>query len=267
MKTILVDDEPLALLRFQQLTEDNGDIEILETFDDPLRALNFIIGREVDLCVLDIEMAGISGIELAEKIKIVNPNIQLIFITGHRQYALSAYRIHACAYILKPYRKDEINYAVHTAKLLTGEHYRNVEIVTFGQFDLFVNDKPIFFRSSKSKELLAYLVDRRGGTVSTGLGISILWENKPYSVSSRSLYYKVVKSLEEALAEADISHIIIKTKHEICLNKNYVECDYYRYLRDKGRHRDLFKGEYMSQYSWGEETLATIFRSHLNAPV
>jgi two-component SAPR family response regulator len=261
MKTILVDDEPLAMLRFQQLTKNNKHVEILGTFDNPFEALKFLIGKEIDLCVLDIEMPGLSGIELAEKIKIISPDTQIVFITGYQQYALSAYGVHACAYIIKPYIKEQINYAINTAKLLLTDNNRTVEVKAFGQFDIFIDKKPVFFKSAKAKELLAYLVDQNGGTVSTGLAISMLWEDKPYSVSSRSLYYKVVNSLEKTLDSAGISYIVIKTKHEICLNQNFVDCDYHNYLSNKDLNKLLFKGEYMNQYSWGEETLATLFRN------
>ncbi len=54
---------------------------------------------------------------------------------------------------------------------------------TFGYFDLFVDERPVMFKSAKAKELLAVLVDRQGGTVTTDQIIGTLWEDRPNDVS------------------------------------------------------------------------------------
>ena len=97
---------------------------------------------------------------------------------------------------------------------LTKMEGKRIVIRTFGYFDIFVDGETIPFSCKKAKELLALLVDRRGGFVTTGDAISYLWE--------------------------------------------HVECDLYDYLEDEEKHKKLFKGVYMTNYSWAENTLGTL---------
>ena len=69
---------------------------------------------------------------------------------------------------------------------------RTVSIRTFGYFDVFVGDTPIVFRNKKSKELLALLVDRKGGYVTSEEAISFLWED-----GMKMIYKQLITTLDE----------------------------------------------------------------------
>jgi len=260
MRTILVDDEVLAMERFCQISRNIQQISIVGKFDETGKALEFARQEKVDLAILDIEMPEVGGIKLGEKLRQIHPGIVLIFITGYEQYALRAFGIHAAAYLLKPYSLEEVQYAVQTAELLLKRKRHDIFIRTFGMFDVFVDGEPVFFKSSKAKELLALLVDAKGSTITSGFAISMLWEDKPFDEGSQSLYYKAAKSLEKALKEWEIDNILVKTRYERCVNRKEFRCDYYQLLEGKDEARREFRGEYMSQYTWAEETLAGIFR-------
>lgn len=88
----------------------------------------------------------------------------------------------------------------------------HIFIRTFGYFDVFVDGVPILFRSEKAKELLALLVDRRGGYVSSSEAISILWENEPLSDQTRSRYRKVAMRLKDTLEQFGVSEIMESTQ-------------------------------------------------------
>lgn len=260
MRTILVDDEILAMERFCQISKNIEQVTIVGKFDQPDKALAYAREEQIDLAILDIEMPEIGGIALGEQLRELHPGIVLIFITGYEQYALKAFRIHAAAYLLKPYSLEEAQYAIQSAELLSKRKQHDVFIKTFGMFDIFVDGEPVFFKSSKAKELLALLVDGKGSTITSGFAISMLWEDKPFDESSQSLYYKAAKSLEKTLKEWEIEHILIKTRYERCVNRKRFHCDYYQLLEGKEEIVKQFRGEYMSQYAWSEETLAGIFR-------
>lgn len=133
-----------------------------------------------------------------------------------------------------------------------------IYIRTFGYFDVFVNDKPIAFRSQKSKELFALLVDRRGGYVSSEEAISFLWEDEPVSAVTLARYRKVALRLKNILEEYGISNVVeaVDGKRRIVTEK--VQCDLYDYLSGKEEFSQLFKGSYLTNYSWGENTLAEL---------
>lgn len=140
---------------------------------------------------------------------------------------------------------------------------RRVRIRTFGYFDVFVDEKPIAFRNEKSKELLALLVDRRGGFVSSEEAIGFLWEDEPADHVTLARYRKVALRLKNLLEEYGISDVVgsVNGKRRIVTEK--VQCDLYDYLTGREEYAQLFKGSYLTNYSWGETTLAELTGDHL----
>ena len=136
-----------------------------------------------------------------------------------------------------------------------------VSVRTFGYFDVFVNDVPIAFRNEKSKELLALLVDRRGGFVSSEEAISFLWEEESANPVTLARYRKVALRLKNILEEYGISDIVesVNGKRRIVAEK--VRCDLFDYLSGQS---DLFKGSYLTNYSWSETTLGALTGDYMN---
>ena len=133
-----------------------------------------------------------------------------------------------------------------------------VRIRTFGYFDVFVDDKPIAFRSEKSKELFALLVDRRGGYVSSDEAIAFLWEDAPADQVTLSRYRKVAMRLKNTLEEYGISDAVESVNGKRRIVPERVSCDLFDYLSGKEEHSQLFKGSYLTNYSWAENTLAEL---------
>ena len=125
-----------------------------------------------------------------------------------------------------------------------------------------MDDKPIAFRNKKSKELFALLVDRRGGYVSSEEAISFLWEDEAVNAVTLSRYRKVALRLKNILEEYGITDVIesIDGKRRIVTEK--VRCDLYDYLSQKEEFAQLFKGSYLTNYSWGETTLGELLNEH-----
>lgn len=143
------------------------------------------------------------------------------------------------------------------------EDKSKIYIRTFGYFDVFVNEKPIAFRNKKSKELFALLVDRRGGYVSSEEAISFLWEDEAVNAVTLARYRKVALRLKNILEEYAITDIVesVDGKRRIVTDK--VRCDLYDYLSQKEEYSQLFKGSYLTNYSWGETTLGELLNEHL----
>lgn len=133
-----------------------------------------------------------------------------------------------------------------------------VSIRTFGYFDVFVGDKPIAFRSKKAKELLALLVDRKGGYVASDEAISFLWEDEPINTVTLARYRKVALRLKNTLEEYGISDVIetVDGKRRVVMER--VQCDLYNYISGQEEYANLFKGSYLTNYSWAETTLGEL---------
>lgn len=135
-------------------------------------------------------------------------------------------------------------------------------IRTFGYFDVFVDEKPIPFRNKKSKELLALLVDRRGGYVTSEEAISFLWEDEEVNAVTLSRYRKVALRLKNTLEEYGIAHVMETVDGKRRIVAGEVRCDLYDYLSQKEEYSQLFKGSYLTNYSWGETTLGELLNKY-----
>ena len=255
MKIMAVDDEVLALEDFEDTCRDLGISDEIVKFNNPLDALSFVATNKVDIAFLDIEMPVIKGIELAKRIKEINPNVRIVFATSYGNYALDAFGVDAVDYVMKPYEPEDIKRAYDKALLIKDAVTENrVFVKTFGYFDVFVDGKSVSFPSAKSKELLALLVDRNGGVVNTEQAIAVLWEGRKYDETVQSLFRKVLKSLRLSLEEAGISDILVDNRNQRSIDKSKFACDYYDFLENGKNENTKYFGKYMEQYDWAKET-------------
>lgn len=135
---------------------------------------------------------------------------------------------------------------------------RRVFLRTFGYFDVFVGDQPIPFRNKKAKELLALLTDRKGGYVTSEEAIGFLWEEEPVNPVTLARYRKVALRLKNTLEEYGVADIVSSVDGKRRLVPEKVRCDLYDYLTGREEHAQLFKGSYLTNYSWGETTLGEL---------
>lgn len=263
MKIIAIDDERLQLETIlEYLSELYPDAECIG-FHMVSKALEYLEQESADLAILDIDMPGsINGIDLGHILRQKNSRIKLLYCTGYTDYAMDAYRMHANGYLQKPIMKEalrrELAYIMQMPVFDMGD---KPYINTFGKFDLYVKERPVSFKRSKSKEILAYLTDRRGAWVTNRELVVALWEGARSDFLLAKYISTLVKELKDDLESAGAGHIVERQRGQLRLLKQEVVCDYYAYLREEAWAKERFHNEYMAQYSWGEGTLARLFQS------
>ena len=254
MHIIAVDDEPLALgLLVRSIQEACPAAQICK-FQSGHEALQFLESNRCDVAFLDIHMRGIDGLTLAKKIKELNPQCNLIFVTGYSEYAGDALSMHASGYIIKPVSADAIHAELeelrHPVPLLPNTL---LQVRCFGNFEVFSADRePVKFNRTKAKELFAYLVYRRGSSCSTRELAAVLFEDSEYSTKQMLYLQKIISSMMQTLREHNAASVIHKTYNAIALNDEVVDCDYYRFLKMDVPSINTYTGEFMTQYSWAE---------------
>ncbi len=134
------------------------------------------------------------------------------------------------------------------------EKANRLKVQTFGNFEVFYQDKPVSFIRAKSKELLAYLIDRRGATVTTPEACGILWEGKEYNFSLQRQFQTVVSDLMKSLKKHNLESLIHRRRNCLSVEVSKLECDLYRLLEGDEEAKQAYNGEYMSNYSWAEMT-------------
>ena len=259
MNIIAVDDEKLALdVLVSTINEVVSDAEIFG-FRQPLEAISFAEKEKCDIAFLDIKMRGMTGLELAKRLKDINAKINIIFVTGYSEYSLDAFRLYASDYLLKPVDEEQVRKALENLRNpVNTPQKKKVKIKCFGNFEVFVNNEPLNFNRNKTKELFAYLVDRKGASCSMGEISAKLWEDKPDSVSQKSNLRNLIYDLKNTLANVGADEIIVKNRNTVRLKTELVDCDYYEFLKGNLSSVNTYQGEYMHQYSWAEMTTATL---------
>lgn len=109
LKCIAVDDEPLALGLISSYIEQTPFLELVGRYSNALEALNAVLNESIQVIFLDIEMPGLTGLELARVLSKSRTNTlpRVIFTTAYNQFALEGYRVDALDYLLKPFNYEE----------------------------------------------------------------------------------------------------------------------------------------------------------------
>ena len=205
---------------------------------------------EKQISLAFIKIASEKDLELAKRIIKKNPVVNIIFISDTKNFAYDAFLIHASGYILKPITKEKITENLeHLRFQLNGIGKKRVEVHCFGKFDIFVDGTAVKFTRAKSKELLAYLVDRNGAMCNNEEILSILWQDKKPTKSLKQQLRNLIYDLNQSLKKVDAQDIIIRQKEIIGIDKEKIKCDYYDFQKGDPKALQSFRGEYMSQYS------------------
>lgn len=247
MNILLVDDENLQLIRLEgEAKKVFNESDNIEAFQNSLKALEAAKEKKFDIAFLDIEMPGLNGISLAKELKKTNPLINIIFVTAYDSYALDAYKIHASGYLSKPVHaskiKEELDALRYPVEL---QARKKLQIKCFGNFEVFKNGEPVKFSYQKSKELFAYLVDREGAAININELNAVLWEE-----DHKSYLRNLIVDIKTTLKGVDAEDVFIKKHNGCAIDVSKVDCDAYEYKNGNPNAIRMYRGEYMSQYSW-----------------
>lgn len=254
MKTILVDDEPLSMEQFKIECEGIPYLEVAGLFQDSVEALKYAEQHVIEFALLDIDMPVMNGLELAEQLRTLYSDIVIVFVTAHPEHALSAMRMKADAFILKPYDRADIEDAVERARLLSGRQKKRVFFHTFGTFDMFIDGKIVPIPNQKAKELLALCVDK-GGIVTMEEAIRQIWQIEMADNLSKQKYRTAVMNIGNILEQYKVQDIFIRKRGFVAIKKEKVDGDVYRFLeRNSPEISTAYWGEYMTGYTWAHDT-------------
>lgn len=162
MKILVVDDGQLAinsLIRILCRVAPDCDYISAMTTED---ALSWMRQGPMDAAFLNLEMPGMNGLALTRMIQKLQPRCNIIVVTEHPEYALEALQIFVSGFLLKPANEADVRNVLEHLRYPPENAPVGIKIQCFGNFEIFVGGRALAFKRSKSKELLAYLVDRNG---------------------------------------------------------------------------------------------------------
>lgn len=142
-KTIVVDDEPLAIDLMQEYISKSDGLVFQASFTNPIEALTYIKSNSIDLILLDIEMPGLNGIDLS---RLLPKNCSVIFTTAHRNFAPEAFEIKALDYLLKPIKQSRFLKAIEKLEEKhTQQREEKIIVIRADRKDYYVKQSQILY--------------------------------------------------------------------------------------------------------------------------
>ncbi|HYE84498.1 MAG TPA: response regulator [Clostridia bacterium] len=269
IRTVIVDDEQPSLDKLERLLTDSGLAEIKGKFTEPLEALEFLKKNEADAVFLDIEMPDIDGIELSNNIIGLQRSIAVVFVTAYNQYAVEAFRLNALDYLMKPVTLERLMETLNRVVEEKGIKVRScrIQVQCFDKFSVISGTGEVKFRTGKAEELLAFLIDRRGGSISRRELIDCLWEDFD---GDRALIHfnTTLHYVKKALLLHGIQIPIIYERGCYRFGMEGLNCDYLKFhafidsaaavdlknIREYEAAAELYTGDYLAgrEYEWAE---------------
>ncbi|MEC0245131.1 response regulator [Paenibacillus chitinolyticus] len=184
MKVMLVDDERLALIRLEKMLEEYPDCKVTGSFSKAELAISQIGETQPDAVFLDIQMPGLNGLRASERIRSISPDTKIIYVTAYDEYAVEAFELDATDYLMKPLRRDRLSRTIQRLRERVVEHHpeptKDEELLYHCLGDMQIR-KPngelefLKWRTTKAKELFAYLLYHRGKVISKNALLELLW--------------------------------------------------------------------------------------------
>lgn len=226
--------------------------EVLSFTESPA-ALAEARERPVDVALLAANMPELDGLDLGQYLKELHPAVNLVFMDPDDTQALDALSLHASGCLLLPVSKfalsaelDDLRYPV------SGGPGHRVFAQTFGNFELFVDGEPVAFKYSRTKEVVALLVNNRGAQTTNGEIIAALWEDDGDPEKKASYLRNLRQDLQNTFTRLKLTDLLRKQRGSMAIAADRIDCDLYDWIAKKDKSRYRYMGDYMNQYSWAE---------------
>lgn len=257
MRILIVDSDAEYSRKLEKmvgLAFPNASIDIESDVEE---ACYLVERKEYSAVLTETKRIDFNGLHFARNVHERSPQTRVIFVTNDPSFAVPAFKTRAVGYLLAPVSQDDLREEFIDLGLFGGESHK-VEAKTFGNFEMFCDEKIIQFGRAKSKELLAYLIDKNGTTATGSELIVNLWEDKDVDRTTRSMLHNLVTDIKKTLLSYGISDVFETKRNAFRIKKEMLVCDYFDLLDGKDDAARKFKGEYMSAYAWAEFTIGRL---------
>lgn len=256
MIAVAVDDEPLMLYALAKAVKASPDITSVTEFSSGDDTLRWVQDNPVDVAFLDIDMRGMDGLTLAERIIALHPDCRIVFCTGYEQYAVAAIKLRVSGYLMKPITAKEVQEELDYIKGRKAME-KPLTVKCFGNFEVYARGEKLAFRRTKTKELFAFLVDRNGAGVTGREICARLWMDSNDEEKQHNYLRQLILDLRQSLESVGAGSVLEQSNYTYLLNTEKLDCDFYTYLKTG---KPEFRGEYMEQYGWAEGTRGLLWR-------
>ena len=248
----VLENEAAQLPMMEMLGAMEPDANLL-CFGSSLPALAAARQHEIDIAVIDTALPELSGIDFGRYLQELYPSVNLIYLSSDRELGFEALRQHASGILPKPIEETELRRELDELRYPPAQKGgKRLFAQTFGNFELFVDGKPVNFKYTKTKEIVALLINNRGAQTTNGEIIASLWEDDGDPEKKGSYLSNLRQDLQNTVTRLKLSGVILKQRGSLAIATDRIECDLYDWLEKKQESKYQYLGDYMNQYSWPE---------------
>lgn len=234
MKAILIDDESLALDFLESQINKVSDITIVHKFVEFKLSRDAKLLEEIDIVFLDVEMPGMNGIQLAERLLEIKPTLIIVFVTAFHDYAVQAFELDSLDYLVKPVQLNRLEKTIDRIKKMTNyyqeiqtskEKNLRINVCKELSFEVKKGNPEVFqWRTTKAQELFLYLLLHTGKTVRKSELMELLWPEAKSDQDYSQLYtaiYNVRKTLNNFSEYFSLKSI--REGYHLTINNVYID--------------------------------------------
>ena len=253
MNILLVDDEKTALRDLEIVVRSVASDAEIATATRVDEAVELFKKKCYEVVFVDVSMPGKNGLLLAEELMKLRPLTNVIVATAYTQYALDALRIFVSGYVLKPVMEEEVTKVLSNLRYPPISQRKGLFVQCFGSFEVFFNGEVVHFSRSQTKEVFAYLIDRKGAAVTGAELRAVIWGDEANDSAKQTNYFsQIVRDLRLTLEGLGEGKLFLQRRKAYSIVPDRIPCDYYLALQQDSAFLSGFEGEYMNQYSWAE---------------
>lgn len=267
LKVIIIDDEQAMLVIMQRMLRKIDNIEIIGGFQSVKDALLFTQNTVVDIAFVDIMIADESGLELARQLRAGQKDMEIVFVTSHREYAVDAFDAYPLDYMVKPVSQKRLIQTIERArekkkKLPEKTDVNRLVVKALGGLEVSsVEAGKVKFISKKSQELFAFLLLGRGRAVSRDRVIDEVFPDMP--LGNAIVYLNTaVYQLRKALQSHGLKSIVRTFDEQYMLEMTHVDVDFISFESYVYRVKDWNEFTVKEALEWEKDLLATYMKTN-----
>ncbi len=231
MRVLIVEDELDTMNEIKDYLRSYDETIEIKACSNPLLAIKESQALHFDAALLDIQMPEMTGLELADCLTAMAPEISLVFITAFNNYATEAFELNAIDYILKPIRQERFNKALDKIRKELAEKEKafidpsnEVTVKAFGKMIVSLGGHILKWKRHKSSEIFAYLLHQQGAPVHKEKLCEMMWPE--YDPQKALVYLQTIMyQLRKNISEIDDSRIVIEYADH-CYRLNLIDVRY-----------------------------------------
>ncbi len=231
MRVITVDDEIMSLMRLERILKDLPNVSFAGGYQNPEDAILNQNSVRPEVAFLDVEMPQMSGLALAERLTERDPNLEIIFVTAHEQYALKAYQQNAIGYLLKPVQPEDVQTQIERVlryrRERTALQPEVLRCCVFGSFHVRIGpdfSRVVAFRTEKTAELLALLINQRGKPISRDTICMHLWPDMNSERAARN-FHTTAYNIRHTFAALGFQNVLQRSHESYWINFERMQSD------------------------------------------